>query len=167
MTHTHKHTASNPNTHCRAVTARPEGKDKRAGYSLLEILVVLAIMGTIVTLVAPRLFSQLDRSKVVAAKAQAKTIKLALNSFRIDFGRFPTAEEGLEVLVKMPSDPNLQSRWYGPYLEGDFPADPWGNPFHYELAKTDDRGGQTTPKIVSYGADNAVGGKGLNADIAM
>ncbi|PHS29129.1 MAG: type II secretion system protein GspG [Robiginitomaculum sp.] len=167
MTHTHKHTATKPDTHRRAVTAPPGGKDKRAGYSLLEILVVLAIMGTIVTLVAPRLFTQLDRSKVVAAKAQAKTIKLALNSFRIDFGRYPTAEEGLEVLVKMPSDPNLQAQWYGPYLDGDFPADPWGNAFHYDLAKTNERGGQTSPKIVSYGADNAVGGKGLNTDISM
>lgn len=153
MTHTHKHT--------------PAKKDKRAGYSLLEILVVLAIMGTIVTLVAPRLFTQLDRSKVVAAKAQAKTIKLALNSFRIDFGRFPTAEEGLEVLTKMPSDPNLQSQWYGPYLDGDFPLDPWKNPYHYDLPKPDARGGQTSPKVVSYGADNTIGGKGLNADISM
>lgn len=159
---TQTHTAFGPDA-----KAEKETKDRRKGYSLLEILVVLAIMGTIVTLVAPRLFAQLDRSKVVAAKAQAKNIKLALNSFRIDFGRYPTAEETLEVLVKMPSDPGLQSQWFGPYLEGDFPKDPWGNPFHYELATTDDRGGQTSPKIVSYGADNAVGGKGLNADIAM
>ncbi|PHS27967.1 MAG: type II secretion system protein GspG [Robiginitomaculum sp.] len=159
---TQTHAASRP-----AAKAEEQCRDRRAGYSLLEILVVLAIMGTIVTLVAPRLFAQLDRSKVVAAKAEAKTIKLALNSFRIDFGRYPTAEESLNVLVKMPSDPNLQSQWFGPYLEGEFPKDPWGNPYHYNLAKTDDRGGQTSPKIVSYGADNAVGGKGLNADIAM
>lgn len=157
MTHSHT-TAPDPTT---------KTEDRRKGYSLLEILVVLAIMGTIVTIVAPRLFAQLDRSKVVAAKAQAKNIKLALNSFRIDFGRYPTAEEGLDVLVKMPSDPNLQSQWFGPYLEGDFPVDPWGNPYHYDLPKSDNRGGQISPKIVSYGADNAVGGKGLNADIAM
>ncbi len=159
MTHTKTQTG--------AVKNLPEKHDKRAGYSLLEILVVLAIMGTIVTLVAPRLFTQLDRSKVVAAKAQAKTIKLALNSFRIDFGRFPTKEEGLEILAKMPSDPNLQAQWYGPYLDGDFPSDPWGNPYHYVLPKADERGAQKSPKVVSYGADNAVGGKGNNADISM
>jgi general secretion pathway protein G len=144
-----------------------ETRERRAGYSLLEILVVLAIMGTIVALVAPRLFTQLDRSKVVATRAQAKTIKLALNSFRIDFGRYPTAEEGLKILNDMPSDPALQSQWYGPYLEGDFPTDSWGNPFHYELPATDARGGQGSPKVVSWGADNAVGGKGLNEDISM
>jgi len=158
MTQTHKpHTAKHD----------PQCQDRRSGYSLLEILVVLAIMGTIVTLVAPRLFTQLDRSKVVAAKTQAKTIKLALNSFRIDFGRYPTAEEGFKVLTEMPSDTAMQSQWYGPYLDGDFPKDPWGNPYHYELPKTDARGSHLSPKVVSYGADNTLGGDGLNADIAM
>lgn len=141
--------------------------DRRSGYSLLEILVVLAIMGMIVTLVAPRLMGQLDRSKVTAAKAQAKTIKLALNSFRLDFGRYPTAAEGLDILVKLPSDPAMQTQWYGPYLDGDFPKDPWGNDYHYEVANADERGTQSSPKIVSYGADNNAGGKGLNADISM
>ncbi len=141
--------------------------DSRSGYSLLEILVVLAIMGMIIALVAPRLQSQLDRSKPVAAKAQAKSIKLALNSFRLDFGRYPTPSEGLEVLMKSPSDPAMQAQWYGPYLDGEFPKDPWGNDYHYEVTASDDRGVQTSPKVVSYGADNTVGGKGLNADIAM
>ncbi len=161
MTHAHKTPLS---TH---KTRSQEEKRHQDGYSLLEILVVLAIMGTIISLVAPRLFSQLDRANVVATKAQAKTIKLALNSFRIDFGRFPTAEEGLEVLSKMPSDPAMQAQWFGPYLEGDLPADGWGNAYHYDLPGIDDRGGQASPKVISYGADNTVGGKGLNADIAM
>ena len=167
MTHSRQSIFAKIKARKRASSKDQNTPDNRTGYSLLEILVVLAIMGTIVTLVAPRLFTQLDRSKVVAAKAQAKTIKLALNSFRIDFGRFPTADEGLDILAKMPNDPSMQAQWYGPYLDGEFPSDPWGNPYHYELPSADDRGGQASPKVVSYGADNTIGGKGLNADISM
>lgn len=135
-----------------------------AGYSLLEILIVLAIMGLLATLVAPRLFTQLDKSKITAAKSQAKSLRLALDSFKLDTGRYPTAEEGLKVLVTPPSDDN--GSWYGPYLDGDMPKDPWGNDFVYQIPERDSADRELSPKVLSLGADNAPGGTGNNADIS-
>lgn len=135
---------------------------KDAGYSLLEILVVLAIIGTLMALVAPRLLGNVDKSKVIAAKAQAKTLRLALDSFRLDMGRYPDNTEGLSVLVIAPA--NGSENWFGPYLEGDVPPDPWGNTFVYEAPVQSDR--STSPKVLSLGGDNKVGGSGLNADIS-
>lgn len=135
---------------------------KDAGYSLLEILVVLAIIGTLMALVAPRLLGNVDKSKVIAAKAQARTLKLALDSFRLDMGRYPDGTEGLSVLVTAPSEGEVN--WFGPYLEGDVPPDPWGNPFIYQAPEQSDR--SQSPKVLSLGSDNKVGGTGLNADIS-
>ncbi len=139
-------------------------RQSEAGYSLLEILIVLAIMGLLATLVAPRLFSQLDSSKITAAKAQAKSLRLALDSFKLDSGRYPTEVEGLSILVTAPNGDT--SDWYGPYLDGDMPKDPWGNDFVYEKPKLDTNGRELSPKVISLGADNAPGGVGANADIS-
>ena len=138
-------------------------KDKEAGYSLLEILVVLAIIGTLMGLVAPRLLGNVDKSKVVAAKAQTKNLRLALDSFKLDTGRYPTSEEGLRVLVNAPANDN--GNWYGPYLDGELPKDPWNNDFVYQAPQQGENGRVISPKIISLGADNAVGGAGLDADI--
>jgi len=138
-------------------------KDKEAGYSLLEILVVLAIIGTLMGLVAPRLLGNVDKSKVVAAKAQTKNLRLALDSFKLDTGRYPTSEEGLRVLVNAPANDN--GNWYGPYLDGELPADPWNNDFVYQAPQQGENGRVISPKVISLGADNAVGGAGLDADI--
>lgn len=145
-------------------TAREDSHNKLrdSGYSLLEILVVLAIIGTLMALVAPRLLGNVDKSKVIAAKAQAKTLRLALDSYRLDMGRYPDNNEGLSVLVTAPSDGS--ENWFGPYLEGDVPPDPWGNTFVYEAPEQSDR--STSPKVLSLGSDNKVGGSGLNADIS-
>ena len=141
-------------------------KTKReAGYSLLEILIVLAIMGLLATMVAPRLFSQLDKSKVTAAKAQAKSLRLALDAYKLDTGKYPSTAEGLSVLIKAPQ--NNDGSWYGPYLDGDaLPTDPWKNAFVYEAPKLDGNGRELSPHVISYGADNAPGGTGNNADIS-
>ena len=145
-------------------TEKPKPKGKDAGYSLLEILIVLAIIGMLMTLVAPRLFAQLDKSKITTARAQAKSIRLSLDAFKLDTGRYPTKEEGLKVLVEAPANDN--GVWYGPYLDGDLPKDPWGNPFVYLPPKHDSQGRELSPKVISYGADNAEGGTGNNADIS-
>jgi general secretion pathway protein G len=134
------------------------------GYSLLEVLIVLAIMGLLATLVAPRLFTQLDKSKITTAKAQTEAIRLALDSFRLDVGRYPTMNEGLKVLTDPPKDND--ERWFGPYLDGDLPADPWGNEFIYKLTTVDGPNKQSRPKVISLGADNAQGGSGNDADIS-
>lgn len=146
---------------------KPENDKKRrkdAGYSLLEILIVLAIIGMLMTLVAPRLFAQLDKSKITTAKAQAKSLRLSLDAFKLDTGRYPTKEEGLQVLVKAPANDN--GAWFGPYLDGELPNDPWSHPFIYVPPKLDAQGRELSPKVVSYGADGAEGGSGNNADIS-
>ena len=140
-------------------------KNGEAGYSLLEILIVLAIMGLLATMVAPRLFSNLDKSKVTAAKAQAKSLRLALDSYKLDTGSYPTTSEGLIVLINAPS--NNTGTWYGPYLEGNIlPLDPWKNEFVYEAPKLDSNGRELSPHVISLGADKTPGGTGLNADVS-
>jgi len=141
-----------------------EAQDKEAGYSLLEILVVLAIIGTLMGLVAPRLLGNVDKAQVTAAQAQAKTLRLALDSFKLDTGRYPTGEEGLAVLVSPPANDN--GSWYGPYMEGDIPLDPWKNAYVYQPPIAQENGRMSTPYVISYGADGTVGGSGNNADIS-
>lgn len=133
------------------------------GYSLLEILVVMAIISLLATLVAPRLFSQVDKSKITTAKSQAKSIRLALDAYRLDTGRYPTAEEGLTGLVQNVSN---NPGWYGPYMDGELPLDPWGNSYQYVAPEIDNNNRQLSPKVVSYGADGAPGGSGNDADIS-
>ena len=149
--------------------ALPEGKkaqpeDKEAGYSLLEILVVLAIIGTLMAFVAPRLLGNVDKAQVTAARAQAKTLRLALDSYRLDTGRYPTGDEGLSALTSPP--PNDNGSWYGPYMEGDIPLDPWKNAYVYQPPIAQENGRLSTPYVISYGADGTVGGSGNNADIS-
>jgi len=138
-------------------------KSKDEGYSLLEILIVLAIIGLLATLVGPRLFAQLDNSKVTAAKSQAKSMRLALDAYRLDVGRYPTDTQGLTVLVEPPND---NQSWAGPYLDGDLPKDPWGNDFVYQAPALDSKNRQLSPKVISLGADNEPGGSGNDADIS-
>ncbi|MBU1346975.1 MAG: type II secretion system major pseudopilin GspG [Alphaproteobacteria bacterium] len=150
---------------------------RRAGYSLLEILVVLAIIALIVAVVGPRLFTQLDRSKTTTARLQIRSLEAALETMRLDIGRLPTTQEGLTLLVA--ADPSTVNGWYGPYLSEKLPDDPWGRPYVYE-APTASTGaatgptadgalqgpaGETQPKVMSYGADGAPGGDGVNGDV--
>lgn len=119
------------------------------GFTLLEILVVLVIIGLLAGLVGPRLLSQLDRAKVTTAETQVRMLKGALETMRLDLGRFPNAEEGLQILVTAPVDGALRLRWRGPYLDGQVPMDPWGNPYQY-----DPRGRDTNPfALYSFGPE--------------
>jgi general secretion pathway protein G len=133
----------------------------KAGYSLLEILVVLAIIALIATLVGPRLLSQLDRSKITTAKAQIRSLETSLETMRLDIGRFPTDSEGLRLLVEKPAD-TAAPGWLGPYLDGRLPPDPWGAAYVYKSPPE----GADKPIILSLGADGKEGGEGLNADVS-
>lgn len=106
-------------------------RTSQQGFTLLELLVVLVILGLLAALVGPRLFDQLDRSKVRTAETQVRMLKSALDTMRLDIGRYPNSEEGLQLLVREPGDPQLRNVWHGPYLEGPVPLDPWGNAYLY------------------------------------
>ena len=131
------------------------------GFTLLEMLVVLVIIGLLAGLVGPRLFSRVDASKVQTAETQIKMIRGAVQTLRLDVGRFPTAGEGLGILYDRPSDSRIRERWAGPYLDERVPADPWGTPYQYSLPGDD---GQPFA-LYSYGADGQAGGEGDGADI--
>ncbi len=140
----------------------------RSGYSLLEILVVLAIIALIAAVVGPRLFAQLDRSKTQTARLQIRSIEAALQTMRLDIGRLPTEQEGLQLL--MQADVNQTPGWSGPYLDRSLPSDPWGRPYIYAPppATADGSPGapESSPRVLSYGADGQEGGEGANADVS-
>lgn len=133
----------------------------RKGFTLLEMLVVLVIIGLVASLVGPQLLGRVDTSKVTAADAQVRMLKGALDTLRLDIGRFPTQEEGLSLLMRSPSDERLKRRWQGPYLAEEVPLDPWGNPYQYKPKSS------TSVILYSFGADNKSGGEGIDADVGF
>ena len=133
------------------------------GFTLLEILVVLVIIGLIASLVGPRLFTQLEGSQVRIAETQTKMLRGAVETFRLDMGRLPTAEEGLAVLYAAPADPRAAERWRGPYLDEAVPLDPWDTPYQYAIPGAEGR----AFALYSLGADKAPGGEGNGADVGF
>jgi general secretion pathway protein G len=128
-----------------------------AGFTLLELLVVVAIIGLLVGLVAPRYFGQVGRSEVNAARAQIDSFEKALDQYRLDTGRYPSSEMGLTALVQRPAN---EPKWNGPYLRKAVPPDPWGKPYLYRSP-----GEKGDFDIVSYGRDGQSGGSGEDADL--
>ncbi len=127
------------------------------GFTLIELMVVLVILGLLAALVAPRVLNRLGQSKQKIAKTQIEMLSSALDQFKLDTGRYPTTEEGLEALVKDPGIPG----WNGPYLKKNkIPKDPWGRDFVYKCP-----GEHGEYDLYSLGADGKPGGKGENADI--
>jgi general secretion pathway protein G len=128
------------------------------GFTLLELLVVLVILGLLAGYVAPRYFAQVGKSEVKVARAQIDALEKALDQYRIDTRHYPSAEQGLQALMARPAN---EPNWSGPYLRKALPADPWGNPYVYRYPGAD--GGV---EILSYGRDGRPGGSELDADIA-
>ncbi len=131
----------------------PKGK----GFTLLELLVVMVIIGLLAGYVGPKYFAQIGKSEVKAAKAQVDALGKALDQFRLDAGHYPTMDEGLTALVKRPAN---EPRWDGPYLAKDVPLDPWGDPYVYKSP-----GEHGEYDLVSWGKDKQPGGEGEAADI--
>jgi len=140
---------------CAARTLQRRG----AGFTLLELLVVIVIIGLLAAYVGPKYFSQLGKSEVTVAKAQIEAFDKSLDTYRLDVGRYPNAEEGLNALMAAP--PSAGAKWNGPYLKKGVPADPWGNAYQYRSP-----GSRAEYEILSLGKDGQPGGTGDNADIS-
>lgn len=146
-----------PSEFRHATRRRPCHVNSRFGFTLLELLVVVAIIGVLAGYVGPRYFAQIGKSEVNAARVQIDALEKALAQYRLDIGTYPGSELGLNALLQRPEN---ESRWAGPYLKKALPPDPWGRAYQYRL-EADGR-----LVIFSYGKDGQPGGTGANADIS-
>lgn len=142
-------------THRRPCLLRRPIADR--GFTLLELLVVMVIIGLLAGYVAPKFFSQVDKSEVKTAQAQIVAFDKAIASFRLDTGHFPSTDQGLEALTTRPAN---EPKWDGPYLDKRVPPDPWGNAYVYKFP-----GEHRDYDLLSHGKDGRPGGEGSNADI--
>jgi len=127
------------------------------GFTLLELLVVMVIIGLLAGFVAPRYFGQVGKSERKAARAQIVALERALDQYRLDVGRYPTTEQGLAALLARPQN---EAKWEGPYMERGIPPDPWGKAYVYRSP-----GDKGEFDLVSYGKDGQPGGAGDAEDI--
>lgn len=128
------------------------------GFTLLELMVVLVIIGLLAGIVAPNLFKNVDKSEVMTARAQIDALSKALDQYRLDNGKYPATQDGLAVLMRRPANAPY---WDGPYLKKEVPLDPWHQPYIYRMP-----GGQNRDfDLLSHGADRMPGGTDKNADV--
>lgn len=127
------------------------------GFTLLELLVVMVIIGLLAGYVAPRYFAQVGKAEVKTARAQIDALEKALDQYRLDTGHYPSSEQGLNALYTRPSD---EPKWEGPYLKKGVPLDPWGAAYQYRKP-----GEHGEYDLFSYGKDGQAGGSGEDADI--
>jgi general secretion pathway protein G len=135
------------------------GARKAAGFTLLELLVVIVIIGLLAAYVGPKYFAQLGKSEVTIAKAQIEAFEKSLDTYRLDVGRYPSTDEGLAALQAAPA--TAGAKWNGPYMKKGVPPDPWGHPYQYKAPGT-----KSEFEIISLGRDGQPGGTGEDADIS-
>jgi len=143
---------------CTRSSHRRRNARDSAGFTLLELLVVIVIIGLLAGLVAPRYFDQVGKSNTKIANAQINSLEKALDQFRLDVGAYPTTEQGLPALFVKP---NGVEKWQGPYLKKPVPPDPWGRSYRYKSP-----GDHGDYDLASLGADGQVGGTGENVDVS-
>jgi general secretion pathway protein G len=134
----------------------------RLGFTLIEILVVITLIGLLAALVGPRILGRVSEAKSATAKAQLELLSVALDNYRLDNGSYPTTEQGLAALQEKPTRDPAPLNWRGPYLKRTIPADPWGRPYIYRSPGEHDPGGND---LSSLGKDGQPGGEGEDADI--
>ena len=132
-------------------------KKKEMGFSLIELLIVMVIMGLLAALVGPRMFGKVGKSKQNAARSQMALFETALDTYRLDVGKYPSTEQGLQALRTKPTD---GEKWDGPYLSKAVPKDPWGHPYVYRRADNGE------VEMISLGANGTEGGEGEDKDIS-
>ncbi|HYR07746.1 MAG TPA: type II secretion system major pseudopilin GspG [Longimicrobium sp.] len=135
---------------------------RRAGFTLVEILVVIIVIAMLATLVAPSVFQHVDSAKASTAKAQIEMLSAALDAYRLDNDRYPTTEQGLAALHQAPAAAPAPRRWRGPYLRRELPMDPWGKPYVFRSP------GTVNPHsfdLLTLGRDGKEGGDGEDADV--
>ena len=135
---------------------------RRRAFTLIELLVVIVVLGVLATLVAPNVFRHVGTAKETTARAQIEMLAAALDTYRLDCGRYPTTEQGLAALWQAPAAEPRPLNWRGPYLRKPAPLDPWGSAYVYRAPGSESGGAFD---LVSTGADGRVGGTGEDADI--
>lgn len=143
----------------RSFSRRARSRGRRAGFTLLEILVVIVVLSVLATLVAPNVFRHVGSARDATARSQIEMLTAALDAYRLDYGRYPRSDEGLGVLWSAPAGDRT---WRGPYLRKAVPLDPWGNDYVY---RSPGEQSQLGFDLLSYGADGRPSGEGENADI--
>jgi general secretion pathway protein G len=144
------------------VSSRADRRRGTPGFTLIEMLVVIAIIATLAAVVAPAIFQNVGDAKSAAARTQIQALGLGLDAYRLDNDGYPTTADGLEALRAAPPGSDRPGRWRGPYLQRVIPADPWGRPYQYVSP------GQQNPTsydLYSLGRDGRVGGTGEDADV--
>jgi general secretion pathway protein G len=141
---------------------RSRGVRRSAGFTLLELIVVIIVLGLLAGLVGPQIMGRLSEAKSTTAKTQIELLSVALDNYRLDNGVYPTSDQGLDALTTKPARDPVPSNWRGPYLRKAVPADPWGRPYVY---RSPGRANATPFDLSSLGRDGKEGGDGEDADI--
>ena len=137
---------------------------RTGGFSLIELLVVIVIIGVLAAVVAPRFFGRTEQGNIAAARAQISNLSVALDNYQLDTGYYPSTAQGLAALFQKPSGTPAPRNWRGPYLKArEVPLDPWGNPYVYADSAENFQGFA----LYSRGADGSDGGEGLDADVGV